>query len=110
MGGVRAWEIQAGRVCGIGSFIWCRLMPDSGSLLRNLARHRILMRKDGRSGCAVAWRMDLLWAAGLFQKDSLRRRRGTRPSPWLRLDLWKKSPLRYRPGFFNWLPRSALTI
>jgi hypothetical protein len=36
-----------------------------------------------------------------FQMASLRRCRRSRPSPWLRLALWKNSAPRYQPGFFK---------
>ena len=42
----------------------------------------------------------------LFQKASLRRSRRSRPSPLLRLALWKNSSPRYQSGFFNRLLRN----
>ena len=43
-----------------------------------------------------------------FQQASLRRSRRSRPSPLLRLALWKNSSPRYQPGFFNRLLGKSL--
>jgi hypothetical protein len=54
-----------------------------------------------KSGCDVVWCRDPLRAAAFIQKASLRRRRRSRPSPLLRLALWKNASPRYQFGFIN---------
>jgi hypothetical protein len=72
------------------------------SLLKNRARQRIRspwwlderLRRGFSGGIPCGRR-------ALFQKASLRRSRRSRPSPLLRLALWKNASPRYQPGFFN---------
>ena len=46
----------------------------------------------------------------LFQRASLRRSRRSRPSPLLRLALWKNASPRYQPGFFNRLLKREICL
>ena len=77
-------------------------MSRSRSLLKNRSRQRIRnsgwlderLRRGLGGGIPCGRR-------ALFQKASLRRSRRSRPSPLLRLALWKNSSPRHQVGFFN---------
>jgi hypothetical protein len=82
------------------------------SLLKNRARHRI--QRMGRVGRAAApWCCEGIRfrRRALFHRASLRRSRRSRPSPLLRLALWRNSSPRYQSGFFSRLldPRANTT-
>jgi hypothetical protein len=81
------------------------------SLLKNRARQRIRspwwlderLRRGFSGGIPCGRR-------ALFQKASLRRSRRSRPSPLLRLALWKNASPRYQPGFFNRLLKREICL